>query len=140
MNFVKNFFFVSISIFCLIVPIISIKFFHLYSSQIEQAQSIRKKLEKFYLEKMKIIFIEVYEVDSEGYLIMPQYQVGKKINEIEEEMKLEGFTSQQISQIEEEGRRVGMEQRRNQDMLRLKLKQENGQTQNEKSTKTLNES
>ncbi len=109
-----------------LIFILSVIFTSAYSAQkCENNISNLSDLESYYINKMTMIYIDGYDVDINGQLIMSQYQFEHSVKEVSNEMLSDGLNHQQIERVKDEARKIGQEARKSWDTLRKSLKEEN---------------
>lgn len=100
------------------LTIVAVFFFYHYSQQAEQKKAANQVLESFYVNKLNTLYINCYDVDMDGQLIMGQYAFEKERDLLRNQMLNDGFDRGHIEKMEDEARKIGQEARRRWDNLR----------------------
>lgn len=101
-----------------VLTIAALSFFFLYTQQTDKKKAADQALESYYANKLSDLYINCYDVDMDGHLIMGQYAFEKDQDLLRNQMLNDGFDRAHIEKMEDEARKIGQEARRRWDNLR----------------------
>ena len=115
MKLYKKIYFFSLSIAALLFAGIS-------ATQFLQKYNDRCDLELYYARELESLYTKFYELDHNGFPILPQSHFEAARDKLEEQMLVDGFNRERIRKMEDAGRSKGSERRRFWDELQQQSK------------------